>query len=142
MDIAALEPVPLDIDPRPCEWCGLTIDQHIMVDDGDGPEFFCEEIHPHAADLVRQWEMQDPRDAWRHTGENPPPVAFRNADFAGAAPPSRQDYRTPKATVEAFFYVTRTKDAAGIAEWLADHARDAQHLHKLWKQKCSTAAAK
>lgn len=149
MDIAALEPAPIEIEPRACEWCGLTIDQHIMVDDGEGPEFFCEEIHPHAAgvtfdapDLVRQWEMQDPRDAWRHTGEIPPPVAFRNADFAGAAPPSRQDYRTPKATVEAFFYVTRTKDAAGIAGWLADHPRDAQHLHKLWKQKCSTAAAK
>lgn len=138
----AYEPTPLEIEPRPCEWCGLTIDQHIMVDDGDGPEFFCEEIHPHAADLVRQLEMQDPRDAWRHTGETPPPVAFRNADFHGGPTPAQQRYRTPQATIDAFFYVARTQDAEGIAEWLASHPRDAQHLHKLWKQKCSTAAAK
>jgi hypothetical protein len=133
------EPSPLELDPRPCDWCGLTIDLHIMVDDGDGPEFFCEEIHPHAADLVRQWEMQDPRDAWRHTGEIPPPVAFRNADFHGGP---AQQYRTPQATTDAFFLVIRNKDADGIAEWLASHPHDAQHLHKLWKQKCSTAAAK
>jgi hypothetical protein len=143
MDIAALElePVPIELDPRPCNRCGLTIDQHIMVDDGDGPEFFCEEIHPHAADLVLQWEMQDPRDAWRHTGDIPPPIAFRNVDFRGGPVSARQHY-TPKATAEAFFFVIRTKDAKGIAEWLAAHPRDAQHLHKLWKQKCSTAAAK
>jgi hypothetical protein len=142
MDIAAPEPTPLEIEPRPCEWCGLTIDQHAMVDGADGPEFFCEENHPHAADLVRQWEMRDPRDAWRHTGETPPPVTFRNSDFSGAPAPIRQQYRTPQATIDAFFYVARTKDAAGIAEWLADHPRDAQHLHKLWKKTCSTAAAK
>jgi hypothetical protein len=140
--IAELEPLPIDIDPRPCEWCGLTIDQHIMVDDGEGPEFFCEESHPYAANLVLQWELQDPRDAWRHTGEVPPPVAFRNADSTGTIELTRQQYRTPQATVDAFFFVTRTKDADGIAEWLAGHPRDAQHLHKLWKQKCSTAAAK
>jgi hypothetical protein len=113
-----------------------------MVDDGEGPEFFCQDISPYAANLVVQWEMQDPRDAWRHTGETPPPVAFRNADFAGGPAPIRQQSRTPQATIDAFFYVARTQDAEGIADWLAAHPRDAQHLHKLWKQKCSTAAAK
>jgi hypothetical protein len=140
--IAELEPYPIDIDPRPCEWCGLTIDQHNMVDDGEGPEFFCQDISPYAANLVVQWEMQDPRDAWRHTGEIPPPIAFRNADFHGGPAPDRQQYRTPQATIDAFFCIARTQDAEGIAEWLAWHPRDAQHLHKLWKQKCSTAAAK
>ena len=129
------EPSPIDIDPRPCDWCGFTIDQHVLVDEGDGPVFFCEDISPYAANLVVQWEMQDPRDAWRHTGETPPPVAFRNADCTGT-PEAVRHYRTPQATVEAFFYVARTKDAEGIAEWLASHPRDAQHLHKLWKQKC------
>lgn len=26
----------------------------------------------YAGDLVRQWELNDPRDRWRHTGEQPP----------------------------------------------------------------------
>jgi hypothetical protein len=85
-----LEPSPIEIDPRPCEWCGLTIDQHVMVDDGDGPEFFCEEANPYAANLVLQWEMQDPRDAWRHTGEIPVARCFqkrRLPRLAGAHPP-------------------------------------------------------
>jgi hypothetical protein len=135
------EPSPIEIDPRPCDWCGLTIDQHVMVDGGDGPEFFCQDISSSASNLVSQWGMQDSRDAWRHTGEAPPPAAFRNA---APGPPAsvREYYRTPQATIDAFFYVARTKDAAGIADWLADHPRDARHLHKLWKQKCSTAAAK
>jgi hypothetical protein len=29
-------------------------------------------------DLVRQWELADPRDRWRHTGEAPPPANVRN----------------------------------------------------------------
>jgi hypothetical protein len=126
---------PISIDPRPCEWCGLTIDEHLMVDDGDGPEFFCQEIHPHTADLVRQWEMQDPRDAWRHTGETPPPVVFRNADFAGAAPPSRQHYRTPAATVNAFWHVVSLCNPEYLKAWLADHPRDRPYLLKLLENK-------
>jgi hypothetical protein len=31
------------IDPRPCQRCGSTIDQHRRVDTPDGPEFFCED---------------------------------------------------------------------------------------------------
>jgi hypothetical protein len=142
MNIAVTDPHPLEIDPRPCEWCGLTIDQHIMVDDGEGPEFFYQDLSPYAANLVVQWEMQDPRDVWRPTGETPPPVVFRNADLARVPEPVRQHYRTPQATVDAFWVVTHTGNTDGIAEWLAMHPRDAQHLHKLWKQKCSTAAAK
>jgi hypothetical protein len=41
LHIVAPEPEPLEIDPRPCELCGLTVDRHEMVDDGDGPIFFC-----------------------------------------------------------------------------------------------------
>jgi hypothetical protein len=144
MNIAVTPPElsPLEIDPRPCEWCGLTIDQHIMVEEGEGPEFFCPEVEPDAASLVVQWEMADPRDAWRHTGETPPPVDFRNADLARVPESARQHYRTPQSTIDAFWVITRTGNTDGIADWLANHPRDAQHLHKLWKQKCSTAAAK
>ena len=133
--VMAIEPAPIEIDPRPCEWCGLTIDQHIMVDDGDGPEFFCEQVSPFAANLVVQWEMQDPRDAWRHTGETPPPVTFRNAYFAGTAPPIRQHYRTPQATINAFFYVAGFGDADHLKRWLQQHPRDAETLCKLWEGK-------
>jgi hypothetical protein len=41
-----LEPGPLDLDPRPCEFCGLTIDRHDMVDHGEGPEFYCADVRP------------------------------------------------------------------------------------------------
>jgi hypothetical protein len=35
------EPAPIDMDPRPCAACGLTIDQHRRVDTPEGPEYFC-----------------------------------------------------------------------------------------------------
>jgi hypothetical protein len=132
-----LEPDPIEIDPRSCELCGRKIDQHERVDTPEGPEFFC---FPDD-DIVTSWELADPRDSWRHTGEPPPPVSVRNSDIA-AKPNAPRSYRTPQATVDAFFCVLKTKDAAGIAEWLADHPRDEKYLQKIWEQKCSTAAAK
>jgi hypothetical protein len=64
---------PIEIDPRPCQLCGLTIDRHERVDGPEGPEFFCDDLETQiylaAADLVKQWELPDPRDQWRHTGE-------------------------------------------------------------------------
>jgi RecA-family ATPase len=44
------EPAPIEIDPRPCGHCGLTIDQHSRVDTPEGPEFFC---HDEAGELQR-----------------------------------------------------------------------------------------
>ena len=43
---AVLEPEPLEIDPRPCGLCGLTIDRHERVDAPEGPEFFCVDLSP------------------------------------------------------------------------------------------------
>jgi hypothetical protein len=130
-DLAVAEVQPIEIDPRPCELCGRTIDEHECLDDGEGPEFFC---YP-AADLVTQWELADPRDRWKHTGELPPDIGI---PIAAAKLP----YRTPQSTVDAFFFVLKTKNAAGIAAWLAAHPRDERHLQKIWERKCSTAAAK
>ena len=141
MNVAApaeIEPNLISIDPRPCGLCGRTIDQHECVDDGEGPEFFC---YPDD-DLVKQWELADPRDRWKHTGEPPPPASVRNSDISARPADKPQQYRTPQATVDAFFYVLKTKDAAGIAEWLAAHPQDERHLQKIWEQKCSTAAAR
>jgi hypothetical protein len=128
---AEIQSTPIEIDPRPCELCGRTVDQHECFDDGEGPEFFC---YPEG-DLVTQWELADPRDRWKHTGEPPPDIGIPMTI-------AKQPYRTPQSTVDAFFYMLKTKDAAGIAAWLAAHPRDERHLQKIWERKCSTAAAK
>jgi hypothetical protein len=166
-DLAVADVQPIEIDPRPCV-CGATIDQHLRVDTPEGPEFFClcdlcgltvdhhdtadtptgqqwfcREIFNDggAAGTVRAWELADPRDSWQHTGEAPPPASVRNGAIV-ASPERADQYRTPQSVIDAFFFVVRTKDAAGIAAWLADHPRDENHLKKIWERKCSTAAAK
>lgn len=48
-------------------------------------------------------------------------------------------YRTPKATVDAFLYVACIGDVDELTAWLADHPRDADHLRKIWKRKCTAA---
>lgn len=128
MNVAA--PQPIEIDPRPCGLCGRTIDQHECVDQGEGPEFFCRDDD----DIVVCWELADPRDAWRHTGEPPPPAHVRNGDIlqkTAAAP----QYRTPQATVDAFFFVVRLNDADYLKRWLEQHPRDAKALCELWERK-------
>jgi len=49
------DPTLLEIDPRPCGECGLTADRHKMVDDGDGPIFYCVDL---ALQLLL-WEMSE-----------------------------------------------------------------------------------
>lgn len=142
----AVSPSPIEIDPRPCELCGLTIDRHKMVDDGEGPEFFCldvpvdeltlEELERRAelrrqeeiAAIVRDWEMDDPRDRWRHTGEPRPATQ-------PAPVPRREPYAPPQATVDAFKFVISLDDPEYLARWLADHPADAPELFQLWKSK-------
>jgi hypothetical protein len=122
----------LEIDPRPCEWCGLTIDQHRMVDTGEGPEFFCEEMpSDYAADLVRGWELADPRDRWKHTGEPPPHIGFSENPISTRSQP----YRTAQSTIDAFWYVVRNESPEYLKGWLERHSRDAAFLLKIWKAK-------
>jgi hypothetical protein len=121
----------LEIDPRPCELCGLTIDRHECVDDGEGPEFYC---YPDD-DIVRLWDLADPRDAWRHTGEAPPPASARNSDITPPRTSAPAHYRTPEATQQAFWFVVGLCDPARLKAWLHDHPRDARHLLKLLEGK-------
>jgi hypothetical protein len=139
MNIAAptmLEPDPTEIDPRPCALCGLTIDRHKMVDDGEGPEFFCDdiehEIYLRAAELVRQWELADARDSHRHTGEAP----ARMVDRLQRPKP----YEPPQTTIDAFFYVVGLDDPDYLKRWLEQHPRDAETLCKLWEGKNASQA--
>jgi hypothetical protein len=121
--------LPIEVDPRPCELCGLTIDQHIMVDDGEGPEFYCsDDGDDFVRSLVRQWELDDPRDRWKHTGEPAPKPSPLQAKAA-------RPYSTARATIDAFFYVVGLGDIDYLTGWLARHPMDALTLHKLWEGK-------
>src|SRR5207302_10369835 len=99
---------PIEIDPRPCELCGCTMDQHRRVDTPEGPEFFCEDIelqiHLDATALRMRWEMADPRDAWTYTGEAPPPDSVRNGPAPGSC---RQSSRPAQSTIDAFLHLAR-----------------------------------
>jgi hypothetical protein len=88
-----------------------------------------------AADIVRGWELADPRDCWKHTGETPPPEIVRNSDVSGKPANTRRPYSTPDSTISAFFFVARQDDADRLARWLADHSADKAELFKLWKAK-------
>jgi hypothetical protein len=121
---------PLKIDPRPCELCGLTIDRHECFDGGEGPEFFCFRDD----DILTRWELADPRDSWRHTGEPPPSASVRNSDISPATP-APAHYRTPQATRDAFWFVVNLCDPGRLKTWLHDHPRDARHLLKLLESK-------
>jgi hypothetical protein len=129
MSIAAdlLEPNPIEIDPRPCDLCGRTIDQHERLATPEGPEFFC---FPDD-DIVTCWELADPRDAWRHTGEPPPPASVRNSDIDAKPASTAKPYRTPAATQQAFWYVVRLADPGRLAVWLDDHPKDESFLLNL-----------
>jgi hypothetical protein len=142
-------PTPIEIDPRPCEFCGLTIDQHRMIDTGEGPEFYCIDVSPDemtidelneafereivlaAAEIVRRWELADPRDRWKHTGEPPPTERVRNSDIGARSAPASRPHRTPQATIDAFWYVVSLKDPDRLSAWLRDHPRDTARLLKL-----------
>jgi hypothetical protein len=141
---------PIMMDSRPCSLCGLTEDRHDAIDDGDGPLFFCAEIGPEnltlpelerraelrfqeeVAAMVEQWERADPRDAWMHTGEAPPPDSIRN----GPAPePARQSNRLAQSTIDAFLHLAQ-HDRGRLAAWLANHPQDVRgELFKFWESK-------
>jgi hypothetical protein len=128
------EPDPIEIDPRPCGWCCLTIDRHRKTDSGEGPEFFCADLSPdemtlpeleRRAELRRQediaailmrWEAMD-APATRPAVAEPPP------------------YRTAASTIEAFWYVASLDDPDYLRRWLAEHPRDVAALQKLWEAK-------
>jgi hypothetical protein len=99
-----------------CELCGFAIED---VEDL---------IYLRAADLVAEWERADPRDAWRHTGEQPP----RTVKPPAAA---KQPYYTPQSTIDAFWHVVRLADPKRLAAWLDDHPNDEIFLLNLLESK-------
>ena len=115
---ADIEPAPIEIEP--CELCGCAI------------EDLEELIYLRAADLIAEWELADPRDAWKHTGEPPPQDNDRNGPQTAV---ERAVYRTAQSTVDAFWYVISLKDPDKLSAWLRDHPRDTARLKKLLEAK-------
>jgi hypothetical protein len=127
----------LEIDPRPCELCGLTIDRHEMVDHGEGPLFFCADILPdemtldeleRRAELIRQEEVA---------------AIFARLeamdDPSKRLPPRSEPelYRPAKSTVDAFRLVAATGDVARLKAWFADRPKDAPLLLALLESPAS-----
>jgi hypothetical protein len=85
------------------------------------------EIMLRAAAMVRDWELADPRDRWKHTGEPKPIDRPAVRQHTPPAPPS--------STVAAFLYVAALDDVERLKAWLDDHRRDAPILLKLLESK-------
>jgi hypothetical protein len=121
------EPEPIEIEPRPCDWCGLTIDRHQMVDNGEGPEFSDEMTLPELerrADLRRQEEVAAILAAMP---DCPPIVPL----------PEPEPYRPAQSTVDAFRFVVATGDVGRLRAWLADRPKDAPLLLALLESPAS-----
>jgi hypothetical protein len=100
--------------------------QAIMVD-AFAPREAAEEVDDlpsdYAAQIVRQWEMNDARDRWRHTGEMPPGIVETPSAI-------RPKVAVPQATVAAFKYVVALGDPEYLARWLRAHSDVAADLVK------------
>jgi len=119
-------------DEGSCQLCGLSIDEHFRVDTFEGSLFLCENAE---GDLVRQWELADSRDGWKHTGEPPPAAAVRNSDISARPADKALPYRPPQSTIDAFWFVVSLCDPGRLKTWLSDHPQDEPFLLKLLKGK-------
>jgi hypothetical protein len=122
------EHAPIEIDPRPCILCGLTIDRHDMVDDGEGPLFFCTDLSPDEMTLI---ELE--RRAELRFQEGVAAMMARMDAMggwpAGILPPREPEpYRPAQSTVDAFRLVAAAGDVCRLKAWLADRPKDASLL--------------
>ncbi|PDT57109.1 hypothetical protein CO678_35105 [Bradyrhizobium diazoefficiens] len=76
----------------------------------------------YASQLVMQWELADPRDRWRWTGEQPPAQQVAAVEKA--------PHRTSQSTIDAFHFVLSLGDSERLAAWLSQHPNDAPALFK------------
>jgi hypothetical protein len=132
-----LEPDPIEIDPRPCQLCGLTIDRHDMVDHGDGPEFFCADLSPDEMTLL---ELERRADLIRWEEVAAIFARLEAMDDSSKRPPMRAEpepYRPAQSTVAAFRFVAATGDIARLKAWLADRPKDAPLLLALLESPAS-----
>jgi hypothetical protein len=114
----------IKIDPRPCELCGLTIDRHEMIDDGEGPIFFCPDLHPDEMTLI---ELE--RRAELRRQEKVAKILAAMPDSPSIVPPREPEpYHPAQSTVDAFWLIVAGGDVAKVKAWLADRPKDAPLL--------------
>jgi hypothetical protein len=82
-----------------------------------------------AAALVKRWELADPRDRWKHTGEKRPIVEDIALEF------KPRPYTTAQSTIDAFWCVVGLDDPDRLKAWFANHPRDVPALLKLLETK-------
>jgi hypothetical protein len=100
----------------------------------------------YAEDLVRQWELDDPRDRWRHTGERPPSTHARREPIQGWKPTEDQERDSDRMQVcsvcggDAVFGFDVTVEGVrmgDIGSWrCVDHHpfRKARYTREEWAQ--------
>jgi hypothetical protein len=122
-----IEPTPVELDPRPCTLCGLTVDRHEMVDDGEGPLFFCADISPDEMTLI---ELERRAELLLQVYVAETVASWEPMDIHRPAPPPRQPapYRPAESTISAFRYLVASGDAGSLRSWLADRPADAPML--------------
>lgn len=120
----------LDIDSRPCVLCSLTLDQHELVDDGDGPLHYCPDQSPdemtlveleRRAELIRQEEAFATMARWEAMDAE---IDARRRTLSPRLP----GRRTAQSTRGAFAYVVSLGDPAYLEKWLSNHPLDAPTL--------------
>jgi hypothetical protein len=89
-----------------------------------------EDLDQPSVDLVTQWELADPRDRWKRTGDRPPADDVRNGAVAGKQANKPQRRGPPQATLDAFKYVVSLGNPEYLAKWLRDHSDVAPILLK------------
>jgi hypothetical protein len=112
---------PVEIDSRPCEFCGLTIDRHeLTLPELERRTELIREIE--VAAILARMDAMDAMDAM----DGPPNVR---------APARAEPYRPADSTIAAFLFVARTYNAEYVARWLSEHPLDLPSLLKLLEQK-------
>jgi hypothetical protein len=129
---------PISIDPRPCELCGCTIDRHELVDDGDGPLFYCPDLSPDEMTLLELERRAELR--WQEDGAAM--MARWEAQDALAhceplPPREPEPYRPAQSTVNAFRFLVAAGDVGRLKAWLADRPKDAPLLLALLESPAS-----
>jgi hypothetical protein len=103
-----------------------------MIDDGEGPIFYCLDLPPDEMtldELERRAELRREEEIAAILAEME--AADRLIPVRRISEP--QPYRTPQSTIDAFWYVARLEDVEYLAKWLDRHPLDAPALYKLWE---------
>jgi hypothetical protein len=134
-----VELAPIEMDPRPCGLCGLTVDRHDMVDHGEGPEFYCADVSPddmtlpeleRRAELRRQEDIAGIFARWD--------IMDAEREAMAREPATRREpkpYRTPEATAAAFLYLVSLGEPERLEAWLAARPQDVPCLLELLESK-------